>query len=80
MRRNIVVAIGAVILAIAGVACRRSSTYTVKDGSLTVEQKGKDAGSMTFTGKNGETVAINMNGGKVPETTRRTCPFMREQR
>jgi hypothetical protein len=75
MRKNIVVGIGAVILAVTGVACRRSSTYTVKDGSLTVEQKGKDAGSMTFTGKNGETVAINMNGGKVPDDYPKDVPL-----
>ena len=75
MRKNIVVGIVAVILTAAGVACRRSSTYTVKDGSLTVEQKGKDASSMTFTGKNGETVAINMNGGKVPDDYPKDVPL-----
>ncbi len=75
MRKNIVVGIGAVIVTVGGVACRRSATYTVKDGSLTVEQKGKDAGSMTFTGKNGETVAINMNGGKVPDDYPKDVPL-----
>src|ERR1700675_3157903 len=75
MRKNIVVGIVAVTLTIAGVACRRSSTYTVKDGSLTVEQKGTEAGSMTFTGKNGETGAINMNGGKVPDDYPKDVPL-----
>jgi hypothetical protein len=75
MRKNVGIAIGAAILTVAGVACRRSSTYTVKDGSLTVEQKGKDAGSMTFTGKNGETVAITMNGGKVPDDYPKDVPL-----
>ena len=75
MCKNMVVAIGAVILAVAGVACKRSSTYTVKDGSLTVEKKGKDTESMTFTGKNGETVAITMNGGKVPDDYPKDVPL-----
>jgi hypothetical protein len=75
MRTNIVVAVGAAILTVAGNGCRRPSTYTVKDGSLTVEQKGKDAGSMTFTGKNGETVAITMNGGKVPDDYPKDVPL-----
>jgi len=75
MRKNIAVGI-AVVLTVAGVACRRSSTYTVQDGSLTVEQKGKDASSMTFTGKNGEKVAINVNGGKVPDDYPKDVPLV----
>jgi hypothetical protein len=75
MRNYIVVGIGAVILTFAAGACSRSRTYTSKDGSVTVEQKGKDAGSMTFTGKNGDTVAINMNGGKVPDDYPKDVPL-----
>jgi len=71
MRKNIVVGIAVVLM----VACSRSRTYTSKDGSVTVEQKGKDASSMTFTGKNGETVAINMNGGKVPDDYPKDVPL-----
>jgi len=74
MRKYIVVGI-AVIVTVAFVACSRSRTYTSKDGSVTVEQKGKDAGSMTFTGKNGETVAITMNGGKVPDDYPKDVPL-----
>ena len=71
MRKNIVVGVAVVLM----VACSRSRTYTSKDGSVTVEQKGKDASSMTFTGKNGETVAINMNGGKVPDDYPKDVPL-----
>ena len=74
MRKNIVVGMG-VILTVASGACSRSRTYTSRDGSVTVEQKGKDAGSMTFTGKNGETVAITMNGGKVPDDYPKDVPL-----
>ena len=74
MRKNIVVGI-AVVLTVGGVACSRSRTYTSKDGSVTVEQNGKDAGSMTFTGKNGEKVAITMDGGKVPDDYPKDVPL-----
>jgi hypothetical protein len=75
MRKNIVLAGCAVVLTLTGVACKRSSTYTTKDGSVTVQEHGKDAGSMTFTGKNGEKVAINMNGGKVPDDYPKDVPL-----
>ena len=66
MRKNILAGICAVVLAAAGAACKRSSTYSTKDGSMTVEQKGKDVSSMTFTGKDGQKVVMDMGGGKVP--------------
>ena len=65
----------ALTLAITGAGCRRSATYTTRDGSVTVQEHGKDAGSMTFTGKNGEKVAINMNGGKVPDDYPKDVPL-----
>ena len=75
MCKNIVLGTCAVILTIAGAACKRSSTYTTRDGSVTVQEHGKDAGSMTFTGKNGEKVAINMSGGKVPDDYPKDVPL-----
>ncbi len=66
MQKNIA-GICAVIVLLAGAACKRSSTYTTKDGSMTVEQKGKDVSSMTFTGKDGQKVTMDLGGGaKVP--------------
>jgi hypothetical protein len=66
MRENIVIGICA-IAAVAGAgACSRGTTYTSKDGSVTVEKKGPDQSSMTFTGKDGQKVEINTGGGKIP--------------
>jgi hypothetical protein len=66
MRNKCFVGICAAVLASAGAACKRSSTYSTKDGSMTVEQKGKDVSSMTFTGKDGQKVVMDVGGGKVP--------------
>jgi hypothetical protein len=73
MLKNIMIGICAITLALSGAACSRS-TFSTRDGAVTVEQKGKGAGSMIFTGKNGEKVAINMNGGKVPEDYPKDVP------
>jgi hypothetical protein len=66
MRNKFFVGICAALLAIAGAACKRSTTYSTKDGSMTVEQKGKDVSSMTFTGKDGQKVVMDVGGGKIP--------------
>ena len=66
MRKNIA-GICAAIVMVSGAACKRSSTYTTKDGSMTVEQKGKEVSSMTFTGKDGQKVTMDLGGGaKIP--------------
>src|SRR5437868_15085635 len=66
MRKNMAAICGVVVI-VAGVACKRSATYSTKDGSMTVEQKGKDVSSMTFTGKDGQKVTMDLGGGaKVP--------------
>lgn len=74
MRKNIFVGICAFVLTFSGAACSRSKTYSTKEGRVTVEQQGKDAGSVTFTGKNGEKVAINTNGGKMPDDYPKDVP------
>ena len=57
----------AAIVMISGAACTKSSTYATKDGSVTVEQKGKDLNSMTFTGKDGQKVTMDLGGSaKIP--------------
>src|SRR5260370_17404752 len=75
MCKSAVVGICAVILIFAGSACRRSATYTTKDGSVTIQEHGKDAGSMTVSCKNGEKGGINMEGGKVPEDYPKDVPL-----
>ena len=73
MRANIVIGICSIALMGAGSACSRS-TYTSKDGSVTVEKKGSDGSSMTFTGKDGQKVEINPNGGKMPDNYPKDMP------
>jgi len=75
MRMNLVVGASSFILLASAGGCSRSKTYTSSDGSVTVKQEGKDASSMTFTGKNGEKVAINLNGGKVPDDYPKDVPL-----
>jgi hypothetical protein len=75
MGMNIVTGLGVLSLSLAGIGCSRSATYTSRDGSVTVKQDGKDATSMTFIGKNGEKVAVNLNGGKVPDDYPKDVPL-----
>ena len=57
--------IAATALACAG--CGRSHSVTTGDGKVTYTEKNKDgAASMTFTGKSGEKVTMDLNSGKVP--------------
>src|SRR5215471_341359 len=72
---KILIATSVLILSAASFGCSRSTTYTSRDGSVTVKQEGKDASSMTFTGKNGEKVAINLNGGKIPDDYPKDVPL-----
>ncbi len=58
---------------IAGLACTRR-TYSTGDGSVTVEQKGKDASTMKFTGRDGKQVSIDMNAGAVPSDYPKDAP------
>lgn len=52
---------------LSAVGCTRSSqTIASPDGKVTYSDKAKDAPTMTFTGKNGEKVTMDVNSGKVP--------------
>ena len=55
-------------------ACSRTHTVTTADGKVSYQAKGKDAGTMTVTGKNGETATLNFNGGKVPDDYPKDVP------
>ena len=47
--------------------CGRTHTISTGDGKVTVTEKGKEgAASMTFTGKSGEKVTMDINSGKLP--------------
>ena len=73
MRENLASAALA-LAALLVLGCSHSTTYTSKDGSVTVEQKGKDQGSMTFTSKDGNKVEVNSSGGKVPDDYPKDLP------
>lgn len=72
MRENLLLAAPA-LAALLLASCGRT-TYTSKDGSVTVEKKGKDESAMTFTGKNGDKVEINTGGGKIPDDYPKDLP------
>jgi hypothetical protein len=74
MRENIVIGICALSAVLGAGACSRGTTYTSKDGSVTVEKKGPDQSSMTFTGKDGQKVEINTGGGKIPDDFPKDAP------
>ena len=53
-------------LLLAGAACTRTHTITTSDGKVSYDQKGKDAGTVTVTGKDGQTATLAYNQNKVP--------------
>ena len=74
MNKNVLLGICAIAAASAVAGCNRGTTYTSKDGSVTVEKKGGDRSSMTFTGKDGQKVEIDTGGGKVPNDFPKDMP------
>jgi len=63
-----------ICLALALTGCKKSATYSTSDGSVTVEQKGGDASSMTFASKDGKSVTMNVGGGKIPDDYPKDIP------
>jgi len=59
----------------AGAACSRSHTVTTADGKVSYQEKGKDAGTVTVTGKDGQTATLNFNQNKVPDDYPRDVPI-----
>lgn len=53
-------------LLFAAAACSRSHTLTTADGKVSYQEKGKDAGTVTVTGKDGKTATMSFNENKVP--------------
>ena len=56
------------------VGCNRSKTYSTPNGSVTVQEHGKNGSNVTVTGKNGEQVTINSEGGKIPDDYPKDVP------
>ena len=56
-------------------ACNRSKTVSTSNGEVKVEESGKDGKStVTFTGKNGESMTINAEGSKLPDNYPKDVP------
>jgi hypothetical protein len=54
------------ILLCAGAACSRTHTYTTSDGKVSYQEKGKDAGTVIVTGKDGNSATVSFNQNKLP--------------
>ncbi|MGI8989538.1 MAG: hypothetical protein ACR2I2_08130 [Bryobacteraceae bacterium] len=65
---------------ILGIAACTRHTYTSAGGSVAIDQKGKDASSMTFTGRDGKQVSIEMNTGSMPSDYPRDVPVYKDAR
>ncbi len=61
-------------LVFAGAGCSHSHTITTADGKVSYDQKGKDAGTVTVTGKDGKTATLTYNQNKVPDDYPKDVP------
>ena len=52
-----------------------SHTVTTADGKVSYQEKGKDAGTVTVTGKDGQTATLNFNQNKVPDDYPKDLPI-----
>jgi len=62
-------------LLMATAACSRSHTVTTADGKDSYQEKGKDAGTVTVTGKDGNTATLSFNQNKVPDDYPKDVPI-----
>ena len=74
LRRPLGVLLAASLLC-AGAACSRTHTVTTADGRVSYQDKGKDAGTVTVTGKDGQTATLNFNQNKVPDDYPKDVPI-----
>jgi len=65
----------AISLMFAGAPCSRSHTVSTADGKVSYQEKGKDAGTVTVTGKDGQTATVNFNQNKVPDDYPKDVPI-----
>lgn len=62
-------------MAAAMTACQRSGSVSTPDGKVTYQEKGKDSGSLTVTGKDGQKATLDFGGaGKVPDDYPKDVP------
>jgi len=58
----------------AAAACGRTHTVTTADGKVSYQEKGKDAGTVTVTGKDGSTATLSYNQNKLPDDYPKDVP------
>jgi hypothetical protein len=59
----------------AAAACSRTHTVSTAGGKVSYQEKGKDGGTVTVTGKDGQTATLNFNQNKVPDDYPRDVPI-----
>ena len=74
-RRRPLIALLAGCTLCAAAACSRSHTVTTSDGKVTYQEKGKDAGTVTVTGKDGKTATLSFNQNKIPDDYPKDVPL-----
>jgi len=74
MRNRYLLSISLAGLTLIAAGCKKTATYSTRDGSVTVEQKGNDASSMTFSSKDGKSVTMNVGGDKIPDDYPKDLP------
>ncbi|HXM43723.1 MAG TPA: hypothetical protein VN924_20985 [Bryobacteraceae bacterium] len=62
-------------LLFAGAACSRSYTVSTPDGKVGYKEKGKDGGTLTVTGKDGQTATLSFNQNKAPDDYPKDVPI-----
>lgn len=73
--RRPLAALLAASLLCAGAACSRTHTITTSNGKVSYREKGKDAGTVTVTGKDGKTATLSFNQNKVPDDYPKDVPI-----
>jgi len=73
--------LAAAVAATFSAGCSRTHTVSTPEGTVSVTEKGKEgAASMTFTGKNGEKVTMDVNSGKLPADYPSDVPVYKDAR
>jgi hypothetical protein len=73
--RRPLLALLAATIVLGGTACSRTHTVSTGDGTVTYQDKGKDAGAITVTGKDGKTASLTFDQNKVPDDYPKDIPI-----
>lgn len=65
-------------MALLAAGCNPSQTISTSEGEVTVTDKGKDSGSYTFAGKDGQKMTMDVGGGKLPDDYPKDVPVYKD--